>query len=109
METPETMTLAAIAKDPWAAVQLPLPADANRALLTGARAAAERCEVEAWGIVRTHDREDADSVGYAAEMRFMAGEAGARVDEIDDRLSAIVAQVARRPVASSRPLARKDR
>lgn len=108
METPETMTLAAIAKDPWAAVQLPLPADANRALLTAARTAAERCEVEARRIVRTHDREDADSVGYAAEMQFMAGEAGARVDEIDDRLCAIVA-VARRPVASSRPLARKDR
>jgi hypothetical protein len=82
--------------------------DANLQLLTAARSAAQRCEVEAWRIIRTHDREDADSVGYAAEMQFMAGEAGGRVGEIEDRLAALPAP-ARPRVASSSPLAAKDR
>ena len=70
-------------------VQLPLPADANRALLTAARTAANS-EVESAAHASEHvTGEDADSVGYAAEMQFMAGEAGARVDGIDDRLCAI--------------------
>jgi hypothetical protein len=108
MQNAETMTLAAIEKDPWAAVQLPLPLGANRQLLTAARSAAQRCEGEAWRIIRTHDREDADSAGYAAEMRFMAGEAGARVLEIEDKLAALAAP-ARPRLGSSPSLAAKER
>jgi hypothetical protein len=41
-------------------------------------------------------------------MQFMAGEAGGRVGEIEDRLAAIAAP-ARPAFASSPPLAAKDR
>ena len=38
-----TLTLEAIAADPWNAVELPIPADASKELLTAARSAAEYC------------------------------------------------------------------
>lgn len=40
---PPTLTLEAIAADPWNAVELPLPANADKELLTAARSAAEYC------------------------------------------------------------------
>jgi hypothetical protein len=81
----ERMTLKAIQEDPWAAVQLPLPPDASRTLLVAAARAAKQCRAEAQRIVRNHDREDAESVGYAAEMRFMGEKASERISEIYDR------------------------
>jgi hypothetical protein len=84
--TKNRMTLEAIHEDKWTSVQLPLPQDSSRDLLTVALAAARECADDARQIVRTHDREDADSVGYAMEMRFMEGQAYDRIDLIKSRL-----------------------
>lgn len=91
------MTLEAIHEEKWASVQLPLPQDASRNLLTVARVAAQMCAHEARRVVRTHDREDADSVGWAMEMQFMAGQADDRVGEIDGRLEGLPAPPRGRP------------
>jgi hypothetical protein len=80
------MTLGAISQDPWASVQLPLPQDATLKLLIAARAAARMCVDNAGHIVRTHDTEDADSIGYAMEMQFMERQAYDRINQINGRL-----------------------
>ena len=102
--TENRMTLAALQQDKWASVQLPLPQGATRKLLIAARAAAQGCADDARRIVQTHDREDADSVGHAMEMGFMAEQADNRIDQIDSRLSRAVAPRGRGLRAATRAL-----
>ena len=96
------LTLEAIAADPWNAVALPLPADADKELLTAARSAADYCvhgehhlmmEARA-GRNTEHWSEELHAAGIAQpdvheynEARWF--EAVKRVDAIDEALERI--------------------
>ncbi len=87
----EQMTVSAIEDSKWQAVDLPLPEDASRELLTAARNAARECANDARRIVFKYAHsEEAEDVGYAAEMQHAEGQALDRIDLIDSRLQGAV-------------------
>ena len=79
----ELMTLSAIKQDPWIAVIMPLPQAADLRLLAAARRAARCCQREA----RAAPAYPSDEID---EMRYFAGQASLRVDEINLRAALVL-------------------
>jgi len=89
-----TLTLEAIANDPWSAVELPLPADADKTLLEAARSAADYCASAEHGLMEAAREGTYTPPGWTGvedepdheydEGRFLRAEA--RLTLIDERL-----------------------
>jgi hypothetical protein len=85
----EEMTLEAIERDPWNAVDLPLPDNADRTFLAAAGVAADQCFKAAFAAARVAEIVDP---GRVASFVLRSTEAAARAEEARRDLGALPAE-----------------
>src|SRR4051794_3347959 len=90
--TREAMTLESIERDPWKAVDLPLPKDVDRSFLAAVALVADQCAKAGFAVARVAEIVEPE---VAWRYRVREVEAGERRDEARRELGALPVEVAK--------------